>query len=401
MSEEEVKKPGNEEQEVESVHQGIVDARGKRTSPWAWVSTLYFAEGIPYILAMMVSVVMYKRLGISNAKIAYWTSILYLPWALKPIWSPIVDIFKTKRWWIVVMQLLLAIFLGAVALVLPLPNFFSISVAFLLLVAFSSSTHDIAADGFYMLGLTKHQQAWFVGVRSTFYRFAMLTGQGLLVIFAGYLEANTGLESVEMKVNAVVESKPKADYYQYTGISEEKSAELADIPGLEKLRFYLQEAEETDNVDVAATMAYLADKTVTSMRKQENIEKAKIDKAQEILDEVNLILERFMQDEAQKLNASVEPLEDELRIVTKPDDLEIPIQTMPANDAAVTMYAIEHWNLLQGQPEQKEAIEKKKEKGPVKKAWNKIVAGPVRSVLIAVFGEREDDYRDLWSSQRG
>jgi PAT family beta-lactamase induction signal transducer AmpG len=155
---------------------------------------------------MMVSVIMYKRLGISNADIALYTSWLYLPWVIKPIWSPIVDLLKTKRWWIVSMQLIIGAALASVALTFPLPNFFQISLVFLWLMAFSSATHDIAADGFYLLGLDTHNQSWFVGIRSSFYRLAMISGQGLLVVLAGYLEAVTGPEPVSITVNSVPNS---------------------------------------------------------------------------------------------------------------------------------------------------------------------------------------------------
>jgi PAT family beta-lactamase induction signal transducer AmpG len=157
----------------------------KLKSPWGWIPTLYFAEGIPYVVVMTVSVIMYKRLGISNTDIALYTSWLYLPWVIKPFWSPFVDLLKTKRWWIVTMQLLIGAGLAGIALTLPAPAFFQYTLAFFWLMAFSSATHDIAADGFYMLALQEHQQAFFVGIRSTFYRLAMITGQGLLIILAG------------------------------------------------------------------------------------------------------------------------------------------------------------------------------------------------------------------------
>jgi PAT family beta-lactamase induction signal transducer AmpG len=156
---------------------------------WAWIPSLYFAEGLPYVVVMTVSVIMYKRLGLSNTDIALYTSWLYLPWVIKPIWSPLIDNLKTKRFWIITMQLLVGGGLAGVAFTLPASNFIQYSLAFLWLMAFSSATHDIAADGFYMLGLSEHQQAFFVGIRNTFYRFAMLAGQGPLVILAGYLES--------------------------------------------------------------------------------------------------------------------------------------------------------------------------------------------------------------------
>ncbi len=174
----------------------------KQRNPWAWIPTLYFAEGIPYVVAMTVAVIMFKRFGISNTDIALYTSWLYLPWVIKPLWSPIVDLLKTKRWWIIFMQLVIGASLGAVALSIPLPGFFKISLIFLWLLAFSSATHDIAADGFYMLGLDEHQQAYFVGIRSTFYRIAMITGQGLLIILAGFFEVSTGLPPIEINVAA-------------------------------------------------------------------------------------------------------------------------------------------------------------------------------------------------------
>lgn len=157
-------------------------------NPWAWIPSLYFAEGLPYVFVMTVSVIMYKRLEISNTEIALYTSWLYLPWVIKPLWSPIVDILKTKRYWIVAMQLIVGAALAGVAFTLPGDKFFQYTIAFFWLLAFSSATHDIAADGFYMLGLSKHDQAFFVGIRNTFYRFAMLAGQGPLVILAGQME---------------------------------------------------------------------------------------------------------------------------------------------------------------------------------------------------------------------
>jgi MFS transporter, PAT family, beta-lactamase induction signal transducer AmpG len=163
-----------------------------RRSPWAWIPTLYFAQGIPYVVVMTMSVILYKRLDISNTDIALYTSWLYLPWVIKPLWSPIVEMFGTKRTWVVLLQLVIGAALGSVALTLPGSMFFKVSLAVFWLMAFSSATHDIAADGFYMLALNKHDQAWFVGVRSTFYRLSMIAGQGLLVMLAGALEKRTG-----------------------------------------------------------------------------------------------------------------------------------------------------------------------------------------------------------------
>ena len=163
----------------------------KKINPWAWVPTLYFAEGVPYVAVMTISLIMYKRLGLSNADITLYTSWLYLPWVIKPLWSPFVDIIRTKRWWIITMQLLIGAALGGVAFTIPGPWWLQGSLAFFWLMAFSSATHDIAADGFYMLGLDQHQQAYFVGIRSTFYRIATIFSSGLLVGLAGALQVMT------------------------------------------------------------------------------------------------------------------------------------------------------------------------------------------------------------------
>ena len=164
----------------------------KLSSPWAWIPTLYFAQGLPYIAVMTLSVIMYKRLGISNTDIALYTGWLYLPWVIKPLWSPIVDIISTKRKWILAMQWLVALAFAGIALTLPLPAYFTMSLAVFWLVGFVSATHDIAADGFYMLALNEHQQSFYVGIRSTFYRIASVVGQGGLVIVAGMVEERTG-----------------------------------------------------------------------------------------------------------------------------------------------------------------------------------------------------------------
>jgi MFS transporter, PAT family, beta-lactamase induction signal transducer AmpG len=170
-------------------------------NPWAWVPTLYFAEGIPYVVVMTVSVIMYKRLGISNTDIALYTSWLYLPWVIKPLWSPFVEMVKTKRFWIVALQLVIGIALAGVAFTIPMSHFFQLTLAIFWLMAFASATHDIAADGFYMLALPQHQQASFTGVRSTFYRVAMITGQGLLVVLAGVIETSSSLPSDPLQVD--------------------------------------------------------------------------------------------------------------------------------------------------------------------------------------------------------
>ncbi|MBQ0158925.1 MAG: MFS transporter, partial [Bacteroidales bacterium] len=132
-----------------------------RRHPLTWIPTLYFAEGVPYVIVMTLAVVMYKRLGLSNTDITLYTSWLYLPWVIKPLWSPVVDILRTKRWWILFMQILIGASLAGVAFTLPTSYGIQCSLAFLWLLAFSSATHDVAADGFYMLELEDHEQAMY------------------------------------------------------------------------------------------------------------------------------------------------------------------------------------------------------------------------------------------------
>ncbi len=179
-------------------------------NPWSWVPTVYFAQGLPYAAVNFVSVVVYKSLGVSNADIAFYTAWLNLPWVIKPLWSPVVDILKTRRLWIWVMQLLMGAGFAAVALTLPLGIFFKATLAIFYLIAFSSATHDIAADGYYLLGTTENEQSFFVGIRSTFFRLSMISAQGLLVILAGFIQNHTGLPTVPLRLetrpDALVES---------------------------------------------------------------------------------------------------------------------------------------------------------------------------------------------------
>ena len=164
----------------------------KLTSPWAWIPTLYFAEGIPYVAVMTISVILYKQMGLSNADITFYTSWLYLPWVIKPLWSPLVDLVKTKRWWILIMQLLIGAALGGVAFTIPTNFWLQGPLFFFWIMAFSSATHDIAADGYYMIALDEHEQSVFVGIRSTFYRLATIIGSGVLVMIAGALQVRFG-----------------------------------------------------------------------------------------------------------------------------------------------------------------------------------------------------------------
>ena len=167
-------------------------ARIKSISPWAWVLTLYFAEGLPYVAAMILSLVMYKRMGISNTDIALYTSWLNLPWVIKPLWRPVRRFAQNQTLVDCQHAAIARAGLAGIAFTIPTDRFFQLTLAVFWLIAFSSATHDIAADGFYMLGLTSHQQALFVGIRSTFYRFATIAGQGLLIMLAGFLEKTSG-----------------------------------------------------------------------------------------------------------------------------------------------------------------------------------------------------------------
>ena len=172
----------------------------KKISPWAWVPTLYFAQGIPYFIVNNISVLMFAKMGVPNGEMALFTSLLYLPWTIKPFWSPFVDIIKTKRWWVLSMQILMSIAFILLTFSIPRPDeatmaagatpisMFTITLFLFVITAFASATHDIAADGFYMLALKQGEQAEFVGIRSTFYRLASIFGQGVLVAIAGAIE---------------------------------------------------------------------------------------------------------------------------------------------------------------------------------------------------------------------
>ena len=173
-------------------------------NPWLWIPTLYFAEGIPYFIVNTISVIMFNNMGMPKGEMALYTSMLYLPWVIKPLWSPFVDIIKTKRWWVVTMQVLMSAAFALLALTLPHPSpdvtaaggahvsMFAVTLILFWISAFASATHDIAADGFYMLALEPGDQSLFVGIRSTFYRLSSIFGQGILVMVAGLLETRFG-----------------------------------------------------------------------------------------------------------------------------------------------------------------------------------------------------------------
>ena len=176
----------------------------RNINPWWWIPTLYFAEGLPYFIVNNISVIMFNNMGMPKGEMALYTSMLYLPWVIKPLWSPFVDIIKTKRWWILAMQIIMSAAFALVAFSLPHPSgdiisdsgvpvsLFKLTLILFWITAFASATHDIAADGFYMLALKPKDQSVFVGIRSTFYRLASIFGQGVLVVIAGILERRTG-----------------------------------------------------------------------------------------------------------------------------------------------------------------------------------------------------------------
>ena len=184
----------------------------KKENPWLWVPTLYFAEGIPYFIVNNISLVMFKNMGMPNGMLAFYTSLLYLPWVIKPLWSPFVDIIKTKRWWILAMQILMSAAMLLLPFLLPQESdeaissspLFFVTLIIFWITAFASATHDIAADGFYMLGLNPNKQAEFVGIRSTFYRLSSIFGQGVLVALAGYLESRTSDVHMAWKITLIL-----------------------------------------------------------------------------------------------------------------------------------------------------------------------------------------------------
>ncbi|MCR4030630.1 MULTISPECIES: MFS transporter [Flavobacterium] len=160
--------------------------------PWFWIPLLNFASGLPYAIIISVSVIMYKNLGITNEDIGVYTSLLYLPWVVKPLWSPLIELIGTKRKWFLLMQLIISIAFLLVGLTIPTNGFFMMSLAIFWVAAFASASNDIATDGFYLLVLPEDKQSFFIGIRSTFYRLSMLAGNGLVVLFAGYLEHKYG-----------------------------------------------------------------------------------------------------------------------------------------------------------------------------------------------------------------
>ena len=168
--------------------------KSTKTSPWLWVPTLYFAEGVPFFIVTSISVTLFAQLGVPNSEMALFTSLISLPWVLKPIWSPFVDVLRTKRWWVIIMQALMAVTVLLLAWLAPKGHFTTALILFAV-TAFCSATHDIAADGYYMLALNEHDQSAYVGLRSTFYRIANVFCQSLLLMFVGWLQKRTDISS--------------------------------------------------------------------------------------------------------------------------------------------------------------------------------------------------------------
>ena len=231
----------------------------KRISPWAWVPTLYFAQGIPYFIVNNISVLMFAKMGVPNGEMALFTSLLYLPWTIKPFWSPFIDINKTKRWWIISMQILMSIAFILLTLSIPKPDeatiaagttpisMFTITLVLFIITAFASATHDIAADGFYMLALRQSDQAAFVGIRSTFYRLASIFGQGVLVAIAGAIELrykDIPLSwTITMLVTAVMFSL--VTFYHLFAIPKPTSDKSVLTPGTASAKAIFQEFGRT------------------------------------------------------------------------------------------------------------------------------------------------------------
>ena len=231
----------------------------KRISPWAWVPTLYFAQGIPYFIVNNISVLMFAKMGVPNGEMALFTSLLYLPWTIKPFWSPFIDIIKTKRWWIISMQILMSIAFILLTLSIPKPDeatiaagttpisMFTITLVLFIITAFASATHDIAADGFYMLALRQSDQAAFVGIRSTFYRLASIFGQGVLVAIAGAIELrykDIPLSwTITMLVTAVMFSL--VTFYHLFAIPKPTSDKSVLTPGTASAKAIFQEFGRT------------------------------------------------------------------------------------------------------------------------------------------------------------
>ncbi|CAN1564184.1 ProP Permeases of the major facilitator superfamily [Flavobacteriaceae bacterium] len=209
----------------------------KDNKPWYWIPFLNFASGFPYAIIISVSVIMYKNLGIANEDIGVYTSLLYLPWVIKPLWSPFIDLYATKRKWFLTMQLVIAIAFLIVGLTIPMNHFFMLSLALFWVAAFASASNDVASDGFYMLALEKEQQSFFLGIRSTFYRLSMLTANGLIVILGGFLENKFGDKSKAWSYTMIVVALIMAFLTIYNFFTTPKVEEITENETAPKASF--------------------------------------------------------------------------------------------------------------------------------------------------------------------
>jgi PAT family beta-lactamase induction signal transducer AmpG len=209
----------------------------KDNKPWYWIPFLNFASGFPYAIIISVSVIMYKNLGIANEDIGVYTSLLYLPWVIKPLWSPFIDLYATKRKWFLSMQLVIAIAFLIVGLTIPMNHFFMLSLALFWVAAFASASNDVASDGFYMLALAKEQQSFFLGIRSTFYRLSMLTANGLIVILGGFLENKFGDKSKAWSYTMIVVALIMAFLTIYNFFTTPKVEETTETETTHKVSF--------------------------------------------------------------------------------------------------------------------------------------------------------------------
>jgi PAT family beta-lactamase induction signal transducer AmpG len=209
----------------------------KDNKPWYWIPFLNFASGFPYAIIISVSVIMYKNLGIANEDIGVYTSLLYLPWVIKPLWSPFIDLYATKRKWFLAMQLVIAIAFLIVGITIPMNHFFMLSLALFWVAAFASASNDVASDGFYMLALAKEQQSFFLGIRSTFYRLSMLTANGLIVILGGFLEQKFGDKSKAWSYTMIVVALIMAFLTIYNFFTTPKVEETKETESTHKVSF--------------------------------------------------------------------------------------------------------------------------------------------------------------------
>ena len=209
----------------------------KENKPWYWIPFLNFSSGFPYAIIISVSVIMYKDLGVDNQDIGFYTSLLYLPWVIKPIWSPFIDLYATKRKWFLAMQLLIAITFLIVGATISFNHFFILSLALFWVGAFASASNDVASDGYYMLALAKEEQAFFLGIRSTFYRLSMLTGNGLIVILAGFLENKFGDNTKAWSYTMIVVALIAISLTIYNFFSTPKVEEITETETTQKTSF--------------------------------------------------------------------------------------------------------------------------------------------------------------------